>query len=58
MRLPEFAPNRRAHVVRATAGIVLLLGYGDLLRGGTTVAPVLLAIGYMILLPAAILAWH
>jgi hypothetical protein len=33
----------------------LLLGYADLWRGGETVAPILLVIGYCILVPIAIL---
>lgn len=33
----------------------LVLGYADLWRGGITVAPVLLVIGYCILIPIAIL---
>ena len=34
---------------------VLALGYADLWRGGITVAPILLVIGYCILVPIAIL---
>jgi hypothetical protein len=34
---------------------VLALGYADLWRGGITVAPILLVIGYCILIPIAIL---
>lgn len=37
------------------AAATLLLGYADLWRGGTTVAPFLLVIGYCILVPIAIL---
>lgn len=33
----------------------LLLGYADLWRGGETVAPILLVIGYCVLVPVAIL---
>lgn len=33
----------------------LVLGYADLWRGGITVAPILLVIGYCILIPIAIL---
>lgn len=33
----------------------LILGYVDLWRGGITVAPILLVIGYCILIPIAIL---
>ncbi len=33
----------------------LALGYADLWRGGITVAPILLVVGYCILIPIAIL---
>jgi hypothetical protein len=33
----------------------ILLGYADLARGGTTVAPILLVLGYCVLVPVAIL---
>jgi hypothetical protein len=38
------------------AAIVLAAGYADLARGGATVAPILLVIGYGILVPVAILS--
>lgn len=34
---------------------VLLLGFADLARGGETIAPILLVIGYCVLVPIAIL---
>ena len=34
---------------------VILLGFGDLARGGDTIAPILLVIGYCVLVPVAIL---
>ena len=37
------------------AAIVILAGFADLARGGETVAPILLAIGYCVLVPLAIL---
>jgi hypothetical protein len=37
------------------AGIVILAGFADLARGGETIAPILLAIGYCVLVPLAIL---
>lgn len=37
------------------AAASLALGYADLWRGGVTVAPILLVIGYCILIPVAIL---
>ena len=33
----------------------LLLGFADLARGGETIAPILLVIGYCVLVPIAIL---
>lgn len=37
------------------AAATLVLGYADLWRGGMTIAPILLVIGYCILIPIAIL---
>ncbi len=37
------------------AALALLLGYLDLWRGGETLAPLLLIIGYVVLVPLAIL---
>ncbi len=37
------------------AALTLALGYADLWRGGETLAPILLVIGYCILVPIAIL---
>ena len=37
------------------AAVTLLAGYIDLARGGETVAPIMLAIGYLVLVPTAIL---
>ena len=37
------------------AGVVILTGFADLARGGETLAPILLAIGYCVLVPLAIL---
>ncbi len=36
--------------------LTLAFGYGDLARGGETVAPILLVLGYCVLVPRAILA--
>ena len=38
------------------AAIVLVAGYADLARGGATIAPILLVIGYGILIPVAIVS--
>lgn len=35
--------------------VTILLGYADLARGGTTIAPILLVAGYCVLVPIAIL---
>jgi hypothetical protein len=35
--------------------VTILLGYADLARGGTTIAPLLLVVGYCVLVPMAIL---
>lgn len=37
------------------AAVVLLVGYADLWRGGETLAPILLVLGYCVLIPIAIL---
>ena len=38
------------------AAVVLAAGYADLARGGATIAPILLVIGYGVLVPVAILS--
>jgi len=35
--------------------LTILLGFADLARGGETFAPILLAVGYCVLIPMAIL---
>jgi hypothetical protein len=37
------------------AAATLLVGYVDLARGGETIAPILLVVGYCVLVPIAIL---
>ncbi len=37
------------------AALALLLGYADLARGGDVIAPILLVLGYCVLVPLAIL---
>jgi len=37
------------------AAASLVVGYADLWRGGITVAPILLVLGYCVLIPIAIL---
>lgn len=36
--------------------LTLVLGYADLARGGESIAPILLVLGYCVLVPRAILA--
>ncbi len=39
----------------SAALVVIVVGFADLARGGTTIAPVLLVLGYCVLVPIAIL---
>lgn len=48
--------DRNTRVVGAITLGVLLLGYADLWRGGDVIAPVLLVLGYVIGVPATLLA--
>ena len=52
----EQAWAKRPLVRWAVAGLVLAAGYADLVRGGDTVAPILLVVGYAVLVPLAILS--
>ena len=45
----------RALVFWGAALLTLLLGYVDLARGGETIAPILLVLAYVVLVPLAIL---
>ena len=45
----------RSTILWGAAAVVLLAGYADLARGGETLAPILLSIGYCVLVPLAIL---
>ena len=50
------APSRsRALIIWGVTLLVLIAGYADLARGGETIAPILLVIGYCVLVPVAIL---
>lgn len=54
--MTEIQKNRsRALMFWGAALLSLLLGYVDLARGGETIAPVLLVLGYVVLVPLAIL---
>lgn len=41
--------------LRVLAPVALLLGFLDLARGGTTAGPLLLVLGYFVLVPAMML---
>ena len=51
----EASKHPRPLVWWGIAILVILAGYADLARGGETIAPVLLVIGYCVLVPLAIL---
>jgi hypothetical protein len=51
----EMSPRVRAALWWAAALLTIAAGFADLARGGETVAPILLAIGYLVLVPTAIL---
>jgi uncharacterized membrane protein YtjA (UPF0391 family) len=46
---------RRRALFWVLALVVIILGFADLARGGETLAPILLVIGYCVLVPVAIL---
>ncbi len=46
---------RRRALWWALALVVIIFGFADLARGGETLAPILLVIGYCVLVPIAIL---
>jgi hypothetical protein len=55
---PPEAPRRsrsRSGILWAIALLTLLVGFIDLARGGETLAPILLVVGYCVLVPLAIL---
>ncbi len=54
--MAEIEKNRtRAFLFWGAALLSLLLGYVDLARGGETIAPLLLVLGYVVLVPLAII---
>lgn len=57
MPLQEFTVTTRARpfIWWGLALLALAAGYADLIRGGETIAPILLVIGYCVLVPIAIL---
>jgi len=48
--------SSKAVVWWTLAALALAGGYADLVRGGDTIAPVLLVLGYCVLIPVAILS--
>lgn len=49
-------PSRtRGWIWWVIAAVVILAGFADLAAGGDTIAPILLAVGYCVLVPLAIL---
>ena len=53
---PDEATRRRTALIWwALAAVSLVGGYADLVRGGETIAPILLVLGYCVLVPLAIL---
>ena len=51
----DVTPRTRPILWWGLALLALGVGYADLARGGETIAPVLLVIGYCVLVPLAIL---
>ena len=53
---PAPARRRLARALPAAlAALTLAAGYADLLRGGIVLAPLLLALGYVVLVPVAVM---
>lgn len=52
---PDTVSKRGPYLWWGLAILSLLLGYADLVRGGITLAPILLVLGYCVLVPIAIL---
>ena len=48
-------PKMRPFLFWGLAALTILAGFADLARGGETIAPILLVIGYCVLVPIAIL---
>jgi hypothetical protein len=54
MAQPSTVARARSYRWWIIALVVLLAGYADLWRGGTTIAPLLLVLGYCVFVPLAI----
>jgi uncharacterized membrane protein YtjA (UPF0391 family) len=55
MATVEMSSRTRGLVWWGVALLAIVLGFADLARGGETIAPILLAVGYCVLVPAAIM---
>ena len=55
MAQSKTTPQSRSLVLWGIAAAALLAGYIDLARGGETLAPILLVLGYCVFVPLAIL---
>jgi hypothetical protein len=55
MAQPSPTPRTRPSLFWGIALLTILAGFWDLWRGGETVAPILLVVGYCVLVPIAIL---
>jgi hypothetical protein len=55
MAQPDTTSRARSLLWWGLAALALILGYADLARGGVTLAPILLVVGYCVLVPIAIL---
>ena len=55
MASPVSNSRARSYLWWGLAAASLILGFADLIRGGTTIAPVLLVAGYCVFIPLAIL---
>jgi hypothetical protein len=51
----ETSPRSRARLWWGLSAVALAVGYADLIRGGITLAPIMLVLGYCVLIPLAIL---
>jgi hypothetical protein len=54
-RPAESEAQSRPWLYWGLAAAALILGFADLARGGETIAPILLVLGYCVLIPIAIL---
>ena len=55
MAHPVTPVRSRSGILWTAAALTLIAGYADLARGGETLAPILLIVGYCVLIPLAIL---